>query len=758
MPPEPVDVVPLLSAAKVTVVAGKGGVGKTTVTALLARAAADAGRRVIAVELDGKPTLAELVGDVPLLALSAPLALEEYLREHGFGRVAKRLAASGMIDVVSTAAPGIDDLVVLGKIKQLERSGEWDTIVVDGPAAGHAVTMLTSAAGLRDAVTSGPVRAQADDVLEMLGDASRCQVALVTLPETTPVNETIDTAFTIEDRVGVKLAPVFVNAVDVDADADELPDDRRSARRGDRRARRRPISRRRAASRGAVPRRAPTRAAQSDRRPRQRPAARSSCTCRSSPAGSTEPPWPGSRGTCAAADPSASLRGPVDDRSGAATPCSRCSTRRPSSSAAGPEASARRRSPRPSASKRRVAAGASSSSRSTRRSVSPTPSASTTWVPSRAGSTLPASAESGGELWAMMLDTAAAFTAVVRRHAADPAQAERIVANTFFRNMAGSLSGTQEYMAAETLHLLAGDERFDLVVVDTPPTRSALDFLAAPGVLARFLDHRLFKLLMLPARPGMRMFNVATQPVLRTIGRVVGSDVLADAVAFFQAFAGMEAGFRQRADDVMTLLRAPSTVFLLVAAPRHEAVAEAAWFAGQLAEQGIDNVAGVANRVHPAFGESSADDAERAAADVDRGAAGAVAEPRRARPPPRVGAVDARRVPRPVRRRTVRRGAAAGVRRPRPRGTRPRRPPPLRRGRADEPFHYIAEACVCCWRWTSTGSSTTSSPPSGAPTRRSRCAATVAASASRSPPSPMTVGPTTWPSSICRSGRWAVSP
>ncbi|HET9547214.1 MAG TPA: ArsA-related P-loop ATPase [Desertimonas sp.] len=223
MPPEPVDVVPLLSAAKVTVVAGKGGVGKTTVTALLARAAADAGRRVITVELDGKPALAELIGDLPLLALSAPAALEEYLREHGFGRVAKRLAASGVIDVVSTAAPGIDDLVVLGKIKQLERSSDWDTIIVDGPAAGHAVTMLTSAAGLRDAVSGGPVRAQADDVLAMLGDARRCQVALVTLAETTPVNETVATAFTIEDRVGVQLAPVFVNAVDGDALDEPLP-------------------------------------------------------------------------------------------------------------------------------------------------------------------------------------------------------------------------------------------------------------------------------------------------------------------------------------------------------------------------------------------------------------------------------------------------------------------------------------------------------------------------------------------------------
>jgi anion-transporting ArsA/GET3 family ATPase len=214
MPPEPLDLVPLLAAAKVTVVAGKGGVGKTTVTALLARAAADAGMRVLTVELDGKPTLAELVGDDPHLALSAPLALEEYLREHGFGRIAKRLAASGVIEVVATAAPGIDDLVVLGKVKQLERSGDWDAIVVDGPAAGHALTMLTSAAGLRDAVTSGPVRAQAEDVLALLGDAARCQVALVTLPETTPLKETTETAFLIEDRVGVRLTPVIVNAVD----------------------------------------------------------------------------------------------------------------------------------------------------------------------------------------------------------------------------------------------------------------------------------------------------------------------------------------------------------------------------------------------------------------------------------------------------------------------------------------------------------------------------------------------------------------
>jgi arsenite/tail-anchored protein-transporting ATPase len=211
-----------LTAARVVVVAGKGGVGKTTVTAVIARAASDAGRRVLVVELDGKPALAELIPDIEVLAISAPEALDEYLRDHGFARIAKRLNRTGVIDVVGTAAPGIDDIVVLGKIKQLERSGDYDLIVVDGPAAGHAITFLMSAAGLADAVSSGPVRAQADDVLELLHDPERCQVVLVTLPETTPVNEVVETAFALEDEVGVQLGPVVVNGVDV---GDPLPDD-----------------------------------------------------------------------------------------------------------------------------------------------------------------------------------------------------------------------------------------------------------------------------------------------------------------------------------------------------------------------------------------------------------------------------------------------------------------------------------------------------------------------------------------------------
>src|SRR4051794_1812278 len=184
-----------MTDAHVAIVAGKGGVGKTTVTAVLARAAEDRGLRVLVVELDGKPALAKLVGpDIQCLALTPTAALAEYLETHGLGRVAKRLATSGVIDVVATAAPGIDDIVVLGKIKQLEQSGDHDLIVVDGPAAGHAITFLMAPNNLLQLVRGGPVRSQASDVAQLLADGARSQVILVTLPETTPVNEVIETA------------------------------------------------------------------------------------------------------------------------------------------------------------------------------------------------------------------------------------------------------------------------------------------------------------------------------------------------------------------------------------------------------------------------------------------------------------------------------------------------------------------------------------------------------------------------------------
>ncbi|HRC47000.1 MAG TPA: ArsA family ATPase [Ilumatobacteraceae bacterium] len=226
MPPKSVDPLQFLTTAKVAIVAGKGGVGKTTVTGVLARAAIRRGLRVLVVELDGKPSLGRLLPDVEVQQLSATAALAEYLDTHGLSRVTKRLASRGIIDVVATASPGIDDIVVLGKIKQLERSDAYDLVVVDGPAAGHAITFLLAAQSLLASVRGGPIHSQATEVLAMLTDPTRCQVVLVTLPETTPVNEAVETAYALEERVGVHLGPVVVNSVDMGPalDADAAPE------------------------------------------------------------------------------------------------------------------------------------------------------------------------------------------------------------------------------------------------------------------------------------------------------------------------------------------------------------------------------------------------------------------------------------------------------------------------------------------------------------------------------------------------------
>jgi anion-transporting ArsA/GET3 family ATPase len=208
----------------------------------------------------------------------------------------------------------------------------------------------------------------------------------------------------------------------------------------------------------------------------------------------------------------------------------------------------------------------------------------------------------GGELWALMLDTKTTFDDLVARYAASEEQAALILGNHLYRNIAGALSGTQEYMAMEKLHELYDEGRFDLIVVDTPPTRNALDFLDAPRRLTRFLDNRIFRLLIMPARTYMKMVGVATQAFLRTVAKVVGSDVVKDAVDFFSAFEGMEQGFRDRAQRVLELLSEPVTAFVLVAAPRRDAIQEALFFAERLEESDIEVQALVLNRMHPRFG------------------------------------------------------------------------------------------------------------------------------------------------------------
>lgn len=213
----------------------------------------------------------------------------------------------------------------------------------------------------------------------------------------------------------------------------------------------------------------------------------------------------------------------------------------------------------------------------------------------------------GGRLSALMLDTKSTFDSLVVRHAESPEQARRILENTFYRNVSGALGGTQEYMAMEKLHELHDAGGFDLIVVDTPPTRHALDFLDAPRRLTRLLDNRIFRLLMMPTRAYLRVASLAVQTFLRTVSRVVGSEVVEDVIAFFRAFEGMEEGFRVRATTVEALLADPDTAFVLVTSPRRDAVEEATYFADRLSDHHQRVEALIVNRVHPLFGDESPD-------------------------------------------------------------------------------------------------------------------------------------------------------
>jgi anion-transporting ArsA/GET3 family ATPase len=211
-----------------------------------------------------------------------------------------------------------------------------------------------------------------------------------------------------------------------------------------------------------------------------------------------------------------------------------------------------------------------------------------------------------GELWAMMLDPKATFDDLVRRYAATDTQRDRILSNGFYRNVSEKLSGTHEYMAAEKLYELANDPRFDLVVVDTPPSRHALDMLEAPERLARFLDHRVYRTLVAPTRTYLKVANVAAQAMVKTLSKVVGGEVISDAVSFFQAFEGIDVGFRERAKQVSSLLNDEATAYVLVTAPRADRLVETTWLAQHLVSRKVRPVCVVVNRSHPAPVSSAA--------------------------------------------------------------------------------------------------------------------------------------------------------
>ncbi|MET9529710.1 ArsA-related P-loop ATPase [Streptomyces sp. NPDC006649] len=206
-----------------------------------------------------------------------------------------------------------------------------------------------------------------------------------------------------------------------------------------------------------------------------------------------------------------------------------------------------------------------------------------------------------GELHAMMLDMKRTFDEIVEAHA-DSERAAAILNNPFYQSLSAGFAGTQEYMAMEKLGQLRARDEWDLIVVDTPPSRSALDFLDAPKRLGSFLDGKFIRLLMAPAkvggRAGMKFLNVGMSMMTGTLGKLLGGQFLRDVQTFVTAMDTMFGGFRTRADATYRLLQAPGTAFLVVAAPERDALREAAYFVERLDADGMPLAGLVLNRVH----------------------------------------------------------------------------------------------------------------------------------------------------------------
>jgi anion-transporting ArsA/GET3 family ATPase len=217
-----------------------------------------------------------------------------------------------------------------------------------------------------------------------------------------------------------------------------------------------------------------------------------------------------------------------------------------------------------------------------------------------------------GELWAMTLDAKRTFDDLIERNAPDAETRDTVLANPIYRQLSNAVAGSQEYMAMEKLYELHESGRYDVLVLDTPPARNALDFLDAPGRLSRFIDSRSLQLFRASGRAGLGIVGRGASTVLSVLERATGVELLGDLADFFNAFGGMAEGFRDRAARVEALLRDDTTTFLLVSSPRAAAIADAGYFHGKLASAGMPFGALIVNRVREPV-EASADDPALAA-------------------------------------------------------------------------------------------------------------------------------------------------
>ncbi len=546
--------------------------GKTVTTARLGRASAREGRSTLLVEVGGQRQLPHLLLDdatslpeadeqglvtlednLGWISLSPERLLAEWLSGRSMGMIADKLESSGALSVIASSVPGIKDVLVLGRIRAVLEDGDWERVIVDGPASGRAREFLRSPRLLADAAAEGPVASQGERAHELLVDQERSAVLLVTLPEETPINETVETAYDLEDDPGIRLAGVVVNrAFPVDPVPKSLVGH---------------------PSHGLL-----TRAHADLQRALERldddlPIAREILA---------EKPAPLTDATAEFGDTAteAELHA-LFDRQVVVTV---------GTGGVGKTSVGAALALRASHLGRRVALVTIDPARRL---------ADALGLDDLDDDLRPIETRGGADAWATMLDSRRTFDRVIRANAHSEEQAEAILASPLSNQLADSLAGMTEYMAVERVWELINDPDIDLVVVDTPPSSDALAFLEAPDAIARLLDNRIYRLLV---HEGKRsLVERALGGLVNQLISIVGGAVIRDAQEFFRKFGGMEEGFRERSSAIKALLRGDDAAFVVVAAPSAVSLKNASDFTDQLRSTGVEPQFMIANRctAHP---------------------------------------------------------------------------------------------------------------------------------------------------------------
>src|SRR5919107_2544518 len=510
---------------RLVLVTGKGGVGKTTVAAALGLIAARRGKRVVLCEVAEQTRFGGMLGRGPhagleLVSVDPERAKREWLSYQLKSRtLAGVLAGSGLFQYLTAAAPGLTELVTMGKVWDLAqiqpRTGGpgHDLTIVDAPATGHGLAMLRAPSTYARIARVGPVGRHAERIDSFVREPAQTGVLTVALPEEMPVNETVEFERALQRELEMAIDTIVVNALH-------------------------PAGPRPRALRTTLGRTG-AEAVIADWLERKEV-----CICAGSGGvGKTTTSAAIALGMAARGKKVAVLT--ID-------PARRLANALGLRELGNEE--------------RRVDVGVE------------------------------------GELWAMMLDAKRTFDELIEWHAPDERTRDAVLSNRIYQELSNALAGSQEYMAMEKLYELSQEGRYDLLVLDTPPTRNALDFLDAPRKLSEFIDSRSLQLLMAPGLFGLKVLGRGTNVAFSVMKRATGVDLLQDLGEFFRSFGDMTEGFRERAGRVNELLAARSSAFVLVTSPRREAIDEGIYFHRRLKDAGLPFAGVIANRVQQAGG------------------------------------------------------------------------------------------------------------------------------------------------------------